>query len=66
MEEISNFEGNAVLKSTKEATKFCLKLFRGRKLYVAEFCLTLSRKKHRFILQIAVQLSRHLFTFVKK
>jgi hypothetical protein len=31
-EEISNFKENAVPKSTKEATKFGLKLFRGRKL----------------------------------
>jgi hypothetical protein len=31
-EEISNFKENAVPKSTKEAKKFGLKLFRGRKL----------------------------------
>ena len=31
-EEISNFIENAVHQSTKEATKFGLKLFRARKL----------------------------------
>jgi hypothetical protein len=35
-EEISNFKENAVPKSTKEATKFGLKLFRGRKLYTLQ------------------------------
>jgi hypothetical protein len=49
-EEISNFKENAVPKSTKEATKFGLKLFRGRKLRCRILLNFISHiKKHRFI-----------------
>jgi hypothetical protein len=49
-EEISNFKENAVPKSTKVATKFGLKLFRGRKQHCRILLNFISHiKKHCFI-----------------